>query len=143
MSLNKFMHPRNKYKNKKPDFKELASKYPEFEEHTTSDSNGKVHLDFKDPKALRVLTKTLLEHDFQLKVDLPPDRLVPTIPLRLNYIHWIEDILGKTEAGVKGIDVGKSYVCLSCFQICMGLSEKMYLFHLHKITCHCNLISIQ
>ena len=30
MSLNKFMHPRNPYKNNKPDFKKLALEHEEF-----------------------------------------------------------------------------------------------------------------
>ena len=114
MSLNKFMHPRNKYKNQKPSFKELALEYPDFGKHTTRDEeSGKVHLDFKEPSALRALTKTLLKHDFELDVDLPSDRLVPTIPLRLNYIHWIEDILDSTEGEIRGIDIGKH--CCACF----------------------------
>ena len=114
MSLNKFMHPRNKYRNQKPSFKELALEYPDFGKHTTRDEeSGKVHLDFKDPSALRALTKTLLKHDFELDVDLPSDRLVPTIPLRLNYIHWIEDILDNTEGEIRGIDIGEH--CCACF----------------------------
>jgi len=42
MALNQFMHPRNRYRDTRPDFKMLAEKYPEFQEHTTTDSKGKV-----------------------------------------------------------------------------------------------------
>lgn len=106
MALNKFMHPRNIYKNKKPDFKALAIKYPEFRKHVTQDLAGKVYLDFKKPLALRALTTVLLKEDFSLDVDLPIDRLIPTIPLRLNYIHWIEDILGEKSGTISGVDIG-------------------------------------
>ena len=43
---------------------------------------------------------------------LPGDRLVPMVPQRLNYIHWLEDLLaegrGEGERGrvVLGIDIG-------------------------------------
>ena len=40
---------------------------------------------------------------------MPLNRLIPTIPLRLNYILWLEDILEslkKTDEPVHGIDIG-------------------------------------
>ena len=38
---------------------------------------------------------------------MPLDRLIPTIPLRLNYIMWVEDILGKdVDSTVTGLDIG-------------------------------------
>lgn len=100
------MHPRNIYKTRKPDFKALSGKYDYFKEKVTVNASGKVILDFKDPAALRALTRALLEDDFGLVVTLPLDRLIPTVPQRLNYILWLEDIIGK-ENGAKGIDIGK------------------------------------
>ncbi|KAI8739325.1 methyltransferase protein 16 [Biomphalaria glabrata] len=111
MSLNKFMHQRNRYKNKKPSFLDLALKYPEFRAHTTQDESGKVFLDFKNAEALRALTTCLLIEDFGLSMELPSDRLVPTLPLRLNYIHWLEDIVGKEE-NKWGIDIGTGASCI-------------------------------
>lgn len=73
------------------------------------DVNGKVTVNFKDEETLRTLTKCLLHRDFKLDVTLPPDKLIPTLPLRLNYILWIEDIL-KTAgrvSNVTGIDIGR------------------------------------
>ncbi|XP_046966198.1 U6 small nuclear RNA (adenine-(43)-N(6))-methyltransferase [Vanessa cardui] len=107
MALNKFMHPRNIYKTP-PDFSNLAKKYKEFSDVAKVDITGKVSIDFKDPHALRVLTKYLLKSDFNLDVNIPEDRLVPTLPLRLNYILWIEDLLiaiNKNNS-VSGIDIG-------------------------------------
>lgn len=102
------MHPRNRYKNAKPSFLHLALKYPDFRAYTTQDDKGKVFLDFKNADALRALTVCLLKEDFGLSVELPSDRLVPTLPLRLNYIHWLEDIVG-TGGGKWGIDVGRFF----------------------------------
>lgn len=66
-------------------------------------------LDFKNLESIRALTCTLLKEDFNLDVEIPLDRLIPTLPLRLNYLLWIEDILihNKITEAVKGIDIGK------------------------------------
>ena len=61
-------------------------------------------LDFSNPAALRELTCAVLEKDFGLKVELPLDMLIPAVPQRLNYIHWIEDLLvcGRESGEEKG-----------------------------------------
>jgi len=41
--------------------------------------NGQSYINFKDPKALRELTRCLLDKDFGIKVVLPEDRLCPTV----------------------------------------------------------------
>ncbi|XP_063826070.1 U6 small nuclear RNA (adenine-(43)-N(6))-methyltransferase [Ostrinia nubilalis] len=107
MALNNYMHPRNIYKTP-PDFADLAKRFPAFSSISKMDITGKVTIDFKDPHSLRILTKCLLKSDFGLDIEIPEDRLVPTLPLRLNYILWIEDLLlaiGKKE-NVWGIDIG-------------------------------------
>ncbi|XP_063383902.1 U6 small nuclear RNA (adenine-(43)-N(6))-methyltransferase [Cydia fagiglandana] len=107
MAMNKYMHPRNIYKNP-PDFAKLSKDFPEFANISKRDVSGKVTIDFKDPHALRVLTRCLLKSDFNLDVKIPEDRLVPTLPLRLNYLLWIEDLMKaiKRTEHVKGLDIG-------------------------------------
>lgn len=64
---------------------------------------------FKDLEAVRVLTSTLLKEDFDLDVDIPSSRLIPTLPLRLNYLLWLEDIVQSNELvsdTVRGVDIG-------------------------------------
>ncbi|XP_046389732.1 U6 small nuclear RNA (adenine-(43)-N(6))-methyltransferase [Ischnura elegans] len=113
MSMNKFMHPRNIYRNP-PNFKELAIQYPEFRKHSKQELSGKVTIDFKDPAALRALTTTLLLKDFNLTVEIPLNRLVPTLPLRLNYLLWIEDLLAasKLTEEIYGVDIGTGASCI-------------------------------
>ncbi|XP_034832389.1 U6 small nuclear RNA (adenine-(43)-N(6))-methyltransferase [Maniola hyperantus] len=107
MALNKFMHPRNIYKTP-PDFAKLAKTYEEFSDIAKVDVSGKVSIDFKNPHSLRILTKCLLKSDFNLDVVIPEDRLVPTLPLRLNYILWIEDLMNTINRSdsIYGIDIG-------------------------------------
>lgn len=43
-------------------------------------------LDFTNPETVQQLTKSLLKRDFNLQIDLPPDRLCPPVsvePLRI------------------------------------------------------------
>lgn len=72
--------------------------------------NGRVSLNFKDLEAVRALTCTLLREDFGFSTDIPPERLISTVPLRLNYIHWVEDLIGHQNCDKstlrRGIDIG-------------------------------------
>ncbi|XP_073902708.1 RNA N(6)-adenosine-methyltransferase METTL16 isoform X3 [Castor canadensis] len=116
MALSKSMHARNRYKDKPPDFAYLASKYPDFKQHVQINLNGRVSLNFKDPEAVRALTCTLLREDFGLSIDIPLERLIPTVPLRLNYIHWVEDLIGHQDSDRstlrRGIDIGTGASCI-------------------------------
>lgn len=76
----------------------------------------------------RQLTRSLLRADFNLQLDLPPDRLCPPVPVRWNYIRWIQDLLDTTsdtyserydgERDVVGLDIGTGasaiYPLLAC-----------------------------
>lgn len=112
MAFNQFMHPKNIYR-RKPDFRQLAKEDTEFANYL--DTDGKI--DFSNINALRSLTKALLKKDFGLNVEIPDERLVPTLPLRLNYILWIEDILEycKLHFNITGIDIGTG--CCSIFPL--------------------------
>ncbi|KAG6924998.1 methyltransferase like 16 [Chelydra serpentina] len=116
MALNKSMHARNRYRDKPPDFASLASRYPAFRQHVQTSLSGRASLNFKDPEAVRALTCTLLKEDFGLTIDIPLERLIPTVPLRLNYIHWVEDLIGHQDGDKRvlrrGIDIGTGASCI-------------------------------
>lgn len=112
MALNKSMHPRNRYKDKPPDFAYLASKYPEFQQHVQTSLMGRPVVNFKEPEAVRALTCTLLKEDFGLTIEIPLERLIPTVPLRLNYIHWVEDLIDGQKQPRRGIDIGTGASCI-------------------------------
>lgn len=52
--------------------------------------NGYAKIDWKDVAALRALTCVLLKEDWNLEVDLPEDKLCPTVclPLRRQSLCW-------------------------------------------------------
>ncbi|GBB93819.1 hypothetical protein RclHR1_22370002 [Rhizophagus clarus] len=113
------MHPRNRYKDKSPDFSVLAFKYPSFYPFVHYSKEGKPFIDYKNPEAVRELTYCLLREDFNLFLDIPLDTLCPPVPSRLNYIHWIEDLVSSTESHeesgqhtVYGIDIGTGASCI-------------------------------
>lgn len=112
MALNKSMHPRNRYKDKPPDFGYLASKYPDFQQHVHTSLTGRPVVNFKEPEAVRALTCTLLKEDFGLTIEIPLERLIPTVPLRLNYIHWVEDLIDGQKQLRRGIDIGTGASCI-------------------------------
>lgn len=55
--------------------------------------------------------------DFNLDIELPPEKLLPTVPLRLNYLLWMEDLLkhaGIIGESITGIDIGCGASCIYC-----------------------------
>ena len=52
----------------------------------------------------------MLLKDFGLEVVLPVDRLAPMVPQRLNYIHWLEDLLEEEKEGGEGGEGGREGV---------------------------------
>uniref|UniRef100_A0A674DXP5 Methyltransferase 16, N6-methyladenosine n=1 Tax=Salmo trutta TaxID=8032 RepID=A0A674DXP5_SALTR len=50
--------------------------------------------------------------DFGLTTDIPLERLIPTVSLRLNYIHWVEDLIGGQGEPRRGIDIGTGASCI-------------------------------
>ncbi|KAI2975231.1 hypothetical protein CBS147323_1101 [Aspergillus niger] len=117
---------RNIYKDE-VDFTALALQSPEFAKYLKP--NGQ--LDFSDPDAVRQLTKSLLQRDFELKVEIPENRLCPPVPNRLNYILWLQDLLDTTgdeyrdnydpDREVIGLDIGTG--CCSIYPL-LGCSMR-------------------
>lgn len=134
MSFNQFMHPRNIYR-KKIDFKQLVNLYPDFAKHLITEENGRVSIDYTEPVALRFLTECLLDKDFRLKVVIPEDRLIPTLPMRLNYSLWIEDLINfakfnRTER-IVGLDIGTG--CCAIFPLLGVRLNPTWMFHATEI----------
>ncbi|KAJ7533205.1 hypothetical protein O6H91_13G037600 [Diphasiastrum complanatum] len=115
----KTMHPRNKYAENPPDFNILANLYPSFKQYVSWTSYGSARIDWTDYCATRELTKVLLEHDYGIKWWIPDGQLCPTVPNRVNYIHWIEDLLSLSPSPryeqrqtIVGLDIGTGANCI-------------------------------
>ncbi|KAH0293948.1 hypothetical protein M436DRAFT_71468 [Aureobasidium namibiae CBS 147.97] len=104
------------------DFQALAMTDPDFAKFY-DDANG--HVDFHDPKALQQLTKSVLKRDFDLKLELPDDRLCPPVPVRYNYVRWLQDLMDSTSDSedpaidnITGLDIGIGASCIYSLLAC-------------------------
>lgn len=119
------MHKRNQYKTP-PDFESLAHAYPPLQPHVIrAPEDGSPTIDFHDETAQRRLTQALLFRDFDIRLEIPDDRLCPPVPNRLNYVLWLQDVLSHSSSqeqppptSIRGIDVGTGasaiYPLLAC-----------------------------
>ncbi len=136
--FNSRMHPRNIYRRKRPDFAALAAKYPaKLGKYVKARSNppggvasaappqqNGVVVSWTDPGARVEIARALLADDFGIKWDFPSDgkNLCPSVARSLNYLHWIEDLVGLecdiSKDDIRGIDVGTGasaiYPILAC-----------------------------
>ncbi|GLI60539.1 hypothetical protein VaNZ11_002686 [Volvox africanus] len=124
------MHPSNLYYRQEPDFAALAREYDVLRPYVTMDAAGRGHLDSTNWEATRALTAVLLQHDFGLKWYLPDGQLVPPVPNRANYIHWISDLLDLSQPAlpngcIRGLDIG----CGANFIYCL-LGAVLYGWHM-------------
>jgi 23S rRNA A1618 N6-methylase RlmF len=98
------MHPRNPYKSNPPDFAALARFDPAFAAHVRPGAGGSAQIDWGSPEAVVALTRSLLWQDFGLRWHLPPGRLCPTVPSRLNYLLWLQDLIASRPRPPAGAD---------------------------------------
>lgn len=85
-------HPRSPYAQRPPDFAALAASNVRFAAHFTASAP----FAFSCPAALAALTGALLASDFGVHDwCTPADRLVPTVPSRVNYVLTAQDALAR------------------------------------------------
>lgn len=106
-------HPRSLHNSAYP-FPELILAHPPLGpfiyplEH--ANAQGKLTLDFANPKAVTALNTALLKHYYQLTFwEIPEGALCPPIPGRADYIHHIAEFIETAEcpsSPVKMLDIG-------------------------------------
>ncbi|KAL7747992.1 hypothetical protein RI367_006538 [Sorochytrium milnesiophthora] len=107
-------HARNKLLLQAPDFMQLAVTEPalaafvRFNERTSTPS-----FNFRNPEAVRLLTTAILQQEFALRVDIPPQTLCPMVPNRLSYLLFLEDLIGERGQPVCGVDISSLADCTS------------------------------
>jgi 23S rRNA (adenine1618-N6)-methyltransferase len=116
------LHPSNRF-NRAYDFARLVDVLPSLKRHVVRNRYGQDSVDYADPSAVKALNRALLADAYGLKWDLPPGRLCPAVPGRLDYLHHLADLLveGTHEGGAVSIlDVGTG---ANCIYPLLGASE--------------------
>jgi len=101
------LHPRS-FHNKPYNFQELSVKVPELKSFIVKNREGIDTILFADPKAVYFLNKAVLLHFYNVVYwDIPNQNLVPPIPGRADYIHYLADLLNIDDSHQTSIlDVG-------------------------------------
>lgn len=101
-------HPKNKHQGKY-NFDALVKACPELKNYVQPNKYGDTSVDFSNPNAVKTLNKALLADQYNLKFwEIPKDFLVPPIPGRADYIHYIASELFPNQTGPKltVLDIG-------------------------------------
>ena len=90
----KGLHPRNRHQ-AGYDFPALVSSYPALSPYVKTNDYGNLSIDFADPLAVKALNTALLKRHYNIvDWDIPEGALCPPIPGRVDYIHYIAELLG-------------------------------------------------
>jgi 23S rRNA (adenine1618-N6)-methyltransferase len=117
----KKLHKRNLH-NKQYDFDALVKVEPKLKEHIFVNKYDTTTIDFSNPKSVMVLNKALLSFYYDIKDwSIPKDYLCPPIPGRADYIHYIADLLSRSNnnklpkgQNILGLDVGTGANAIYC-----------------------------
>ncbi|SFH77521.1 23S rRNA (adenine(1618)-N(6))-methyltransferase RlmF [Halpernia frigidisoli] len=121
------LHARNKNR-ERYDLKALTEAVPELKDHLKPNKNGEDSIDFANPSAVKLLNKALLNYYYGIKNwDFPDENLVPPIPGRADYLHYMADLITQSNFGslpkgekITGLDIG---VGASCIYPIIGVTE--------------------
>ena len=120
------LHPRNAHR-KEYDFKALIKSNQELGSHVRVNEHGVERMDFPDPVAVKALNCSLLKHHYGIDGwDIPAGFLCPPIPGRVDYIHYVAELLGVRESvdgvyeSIRMLDIGTGangvYALLACVE---------------------------
>jgi len=99
------LHPRNQHKNGY-DFNLLTTEHPALQPFVITTPAGTQSIDFSDNKAVKTLNQALLKAHYNVDFwDIPEQNLCPPIPGRVDYIHYLADLL--SDDNQQNIPLGK------------------------------------
>lgn len=114
----KTLHKRNLH-NDRYDFDTLIKSLPELKEFVHENRYGDMSINFSSSDAVMALNKALLKHFYQVEWKIPKKYLCPPIPGRVDYIHYIADLLASSNnemipkgMSIKGLDIGVGANCI-------------------------------
>ena len=98
------------------DYNLLADAFPPLKTHLKH-SKTTTHIDYKSIRASRDITCAILWAHWNLILEVPLESLIPTVPNRLDYILYIQDLI-KNQENVIGIDLGCGHSCIYALLAC-------------------------
>ena len=113
MTVKLMLHPRNQHR-EGYDFERLIVKSPELEAFITKNPRGQMTINFQDVDAVRLLNRALLMTHYGIDFwDIPATYLCPPIPGRVDYIHYLADLIAESNdkkipcgSDIKALDIG-------------------------------------
>ncbi|WP_417698333.1 23S rRNA (adenine(1618)-N(6))-methyltransferase RlmF [Psychromonas sp.] len=113
------LHPRNLHQGQY-DFVNLMAACPELKPHVITNPKGELSINFSDPQSVLLLNKALLAYFYDITFwQIPDGYLCPPIPGRVDYLHYIADLLSDsfhdevpTGSQIKGLDIGCGANCI-------------------------------
>ncbi len=113
------LHPRNSHRDRY-DFPSLIASQPALEKFVSENQYGDLSIDFADPKAVIELNRALLKHFYKISDwNIPKGYLCPPIPGRADYLHYVADLLAKSNGAklqkgqdIKILDIGTGANCI-------------------------------
>ena len=117
-TITKTLHKRNLHNNRY-DFDILIAGSKELAQYVKKNQYGDLSIDFHSNDAVMALNKALLKHFYQIEWQIPKKYLCPPIPGRVDYIHYLADLLSLSNNGalpkgetVIGLDIGVGANCI-------------------------------
>jgi 23S rRNA (adenine1618-N6)-methyltransferase len=118
------LHPRNKHRSSY-DFNVLIDVCPELKQYVSINKFNIETIDFTNPLAIKSLNQALLKQFYNIQHwDIPKNYLCPPIPGRVDYIHYIADVLSSSNGGIipkgKAVNVFDIGVGANCIYPLLG-----------------------
>jgi 23S rRNA (adenine1618-N6)-methyltransferase len=121
------LHPRNKHRSRY-DFNVLIDVCPELKQYVSINKFNIETIDFTNSLAVKSLNQALLKQFYNIQHwDIPQNYLCPPIPGRVDYIHYIADVLSSSNGGIipkgKAVNVFDIGVGANCIYPLLGHQE--------------------
>lgn len=119
MSIKTQLHPRNIHKHGY-DFTALLQLEPRLKSHIVKTKNHELSINFSDPTAVYLLNFALLKQHYHIETwQFPKGALCPPIPGRVDYLHYLADLLKTSNRNlpaprhkVSVLDIGTGASCI-------------------------------
>jgi 23S rRNA (adenine1618-N6)-methyltransferase len=116
--LKQNLHPNNRHNNGY-DFLALCQSTPTLKPYVHTNKYQNLSIDFSDANAVKALNQALLKYHYYVNQwDIPQGYLCPPIPGRVDYIHYLADLLSQTLSApsvknqISVLDIGTGASCI-------------------------------